>query len=281
MGTQGLPKGPNWTARTLYPPILPIIATRDPVEHAQRRRPWNRGFSTAALKEYQPIIAKRVAQLVESLASEQGVVNLVERISFFTYDFMGDMAFGGGTEMLKEGDKDGLWGLIHKGLDSCIIYDHLPWLPHFVKLLPGGAGDIRKMRGTFLKRTASRFNAGSKTKDLFYYLSNEDGGDAQSPSPALVISDGALAVVAGSDTTASVLSNIFWCLLSHPEVYKRLQQEVDQYYPQQEDALDTTHHTKMFYLEAVINEALRLYPAVPSGSQRAPIPGEGDKVIGP
>lgn len=36
-----------------------------------------------------------------------------------------------------------------------------------------------------------------------------------------------LAMVAGSDTTASVLSNIIYLLLSHPADYKKLQEEVD------------------------------------------------------
>ncbi len=68
----------------------------------------------------------------------------------------------------------------------------------------------------------------------------------------MVISDGVLAFVAGSDTTASVLSNIFWCLLRHPDVYKRLQAEVDAFYPPGENSLDAKHIKDMYYLEAVM-----------------------------
>lgn len=69
---------------------------------------------------------------------------------------------------------------------------------------------------------------------------------------AQVIADANLAIVAGSDTTASVLSNIFYYLLRDPAAYKRLQKEVDEYYPPGEDATGTQHHTKMVYLEAVM-----------------------------
>ena len=73
-----------------------------------------------------------------------------------------------------------------------------------------------------------------------------------------MIADGTLAIVAGSDTTSSVLSSIFYCLLTHPEAYVRLRAEVDAYYPPGEDALNTKHHAEMPYLNAVMYVLLGL-----------------------
>lgn len=84
------------------------------------------------------------------------------------------------------------------------------------------------------------------------FQSNEDGAEKESPPAAVVISDGVLATVAGSDTTATALSNTFWCLIRHPAAYRRLQAEVDKYYPHGEDALDPKHHPEMPYLEGVM-----------------------------
>lgn len=112
------------------------------------------------------------------------------------------------------------------------------------------------------------------------------------------MSEGVIAVIAGSDTTSSALSNAFWSLLRHPECYKRLQAEVDHYYPPGEDALNPQHHANMVYLDAVLyvflhtdfcnvlnsrprNEVLRLYPVVPSGSQRSNAVGAPGKAFGP
>ena len=68
----------------------------------------------------------------------------------------------------------------------------------------------------------------------------------------IVTSDAVLAIVAGSDTTATTLANVFFYLMSNPEAYKRLQAEVDKYYPPGEDPLDPKYHTQMTYLDAVM-----------------------------
>jgi len=50
-----------------------LIAQRDPVKHMHQRKPWNRAFSSTAMKEYEDIVANRVRQLVGCLE------NLVDR----------------------------------------------------------------------------------------------------------------------------------------------------------------------------------------------------------
>ena len=61
-----------------------------------------------------------------------------------------------------------------------------------------------------------------------------------------------LAIIAGADTTSSVLSNLFWCVLQQPDIYKRLREEVDSFYPPGEDSLDGKFINDMPYLEAVV-----------------------------
>ena len=67
-----------------------------------------------------------------------------------------------------------------------------------------------------------------------------------------LVDDGILAVTAGSSTTASALASMFFCLLSHPNTYASLQNEVDKFYPKGEDALVTKHHQDMVYMQAVM-----------------------------
>ncbi|KAJ3546904.1 hypothetical protein NM688_g5462 [Phlebia brevispora] len=281
MGSQGMPKGPSWDGRGMHQPVKSMIAVRDPAEHQRRRRPWNRAFNTAATKEYEPMLKKRAVQLVEALEKQSGIVDLAQWISYFSYDFMGDMVFGGGTELMANGDSEGLLRTMKEGFDITQVYDHVPWISHYTKNIPTIGKKHKTFRSMAISRTAERYKHGSTTKDLFYYLSNEDGAEKESPSQAMVLSEGVLALVAGSATTAGTLSTAFFCMLKNRETYQRLQAEVDKYYPSGEDSLSTKHHQDMPYLEAVINETLRLFPALPGGSQRAPQTGKGDKICGP
>ena len=97
--------------------------------------------------------------------------------------------------------------------------------------------------------------------------SDEPGAEKEEISFDIVINDGDLVVIAGSDTTKTVLASLFFYLLSNPEKLAKLRDEIDRFYPPGE-SLSSKHFQEMAYLDACINEALRLSPVVPSGSQR-------------
>ena len=53
---------------------LPLIGIRDIDEHLNRRRSWNRGFSSAAVKGYEELVGKRAKQLLRKLEEQQEVI---------------------------------------------------------------------------------------------------------------------------------------------------------------------------------------------------------------
>ena len=55
-------------------------------------------------------------------------------------------------------------------------------------------------------------------------------------------------MAAGSDTTASALGSLFYCLVAYPDVQDKLRAEVDKFYPSGADATNSVNHGDMPYL---------------------------------
>lgn len=73
-------------------------------------------------------------------------------------------------------------------------------------------------------------------------------------------------LLAGRDTTASLLANTWWTLARRPDIWAKLRAEIDQLHgerPVYEEIKD------MKYLRWILNECLRLYPPVPGNARVA------------
>jgi cytochrome P450 len=111
---------------------------------------------------------------------------------------------------------------------------------------------------------------------------NEDGEGAHPPlSKEAVVDESMLALIAGSDTTGTALANAMFYLITHPECMSRLRAELDaaagEGAAQNADA-EGDRLAELKYLQAVINETLRLQPVGPNGVQRK-APEAGGPVV--
>ena len=84
-------------------------------------------------------------------------------------------------------------------------------------------------------------------------------------------------IIAGSETTATVLSALTFYLCHTPDVYDKLKHEVRSRYKRSEEI--TSLSATFSYLTAVIHEILRIFPPIPFGMPRIVPPG-GDTVNG-
>ncbi|KAF9000695.1 cytochrome P450 [Cyathus striatus] len=267
MGIDGLPKGPFWDGRIPEnEAVRPLISIRNISEHARRRRSWRKAFNTSALKGYESFVARRCLQLIEKLGKESIPVDLAKWISYFSYDVMTDLAFGGGSDMIQNGDTEGTWQLIEAGQRNAIFMSHVPWLGMLFMKLPFFAKDLKAFREHAKLCAARRLRSSSNHKDIISYSVESDIAQCDKNKLLEVINDGGLAILAGSDTVSSVVTNLFYLLLCHPASFARLREEIDFFAI---DCTDCARLTHLRYLNATINETLRLFPPVMSGSQRA------------
>jgi len=205
------------------------------------------------------------------------VVNLTQWLSFFTYDAMNSLAFGAKASMIRDGDEDGVWAMLEAGQVNAVFMSHLPWLGSWILKTPWFGKDLKAFRTLAKQRAMQRKKEGSQHKDIFHHIMDSDGIATQPPSAAEVVSDGGLAIIAGADTTSAALAHSLYFLMSNPAQYRRLQAEIDAL---GEGTADHGKLAQLPYLNAVINESLRLLPPVLTGSQRIVEPGSGGKMIG-
>ncbi len=84
-------------------------------------------------------------------------------------------------------------------------------------------------------------------------------------------------MVAGTETTSTLLSGATWYLCKNPDKMKKLCDEIRSFGSADELTLQSLQNT--VYLSAVLQEALRVYPAVPAGGMRL-VPKEGYTICG-
>ncbi|RPD60598.1 high nitrogen upregulated cytochrome P450 monooxygenase 2 [Lentinus tigrinus ALCF2SS1-7] len=271
-----VPRGPGMKGVSMSHTQVTMMGIQDPEEHARRRRPWNRGLNQAALKEYEGHIMNRAQLLVRRLEEQHGGTDLSKWLAYFAQDVMGDMAFGGVTELIRDGGHNNVFSVLEEGMIAAATLSQLPWLGIYLGFVPGVARKLTAMIRTMADLSIKRLERGSTTRDLFYYLNDEDLPDTPPPPPQQLADDGLLAVVAGSDTTAAALNNLFYCLLTNRATYVALQAEVDQVFRPEDDPYNAHRYQDMHYLRAVIYEVLRLYhPAAIGGQRQVPRNGHG------
>ncbi len=112
--------------------------------------------------------------------------------------------------------------------------------------------------------------------DFIYQILNSSS--AKSLSQTEIILNMALFISAGTDTTATALTGWTYFVSTHPDVYSRLTSEIRGALTTESDIV-WEKVRGLRYLEATLNEALRLFPPSPASQQRI-VPRGGATVHG-
>jgi tryprostatin B 6-hydroxylase len=98
-----------------------------------------------ALREFERRELVYVHQLENKICQSQGrPMNMSLWFNLFSFDVMGDLAFGKPFGMLNTEEKPFAIELLQSGQRNNVVYTVLDWLPVLFRYIPGAAGAIKR-----------------------------------------------------------------------------------------------------------------------------------------
>lgn len=253
-------------------------------QHRRLRRIFAPAFSDRALKAQEQLFHRHVDMLVSKLrevASSGKSVNMVDMYQFTTFDAMGDLTFGQPLGLLENG-KYSDW-VRHvfdaiKVIPIAQLIQHYPLVNYMFKRFEPKF--VTDMKYNHFKHSADRVDLrlkkGSDKPDIWNLVLSAQ--DSEKLSIEEMYTNAEVFLLSGSETTGTSMSGFTYYLLKNPDKLRRLTKEIRSGFLRSDDiTFDSTAGLK--YLNACIQEAIRLYPPVPAGVPRV-VPPEGRQMLG-
>ncbi|KAF3009994.1 hypothetical protein E8E13_011362 [Curvularia kusanoi] len=279
----------NWYSRPSNG-VEGLIQAQNPHEHARVRRVFKPAFSDRALKEQEPLFLKYVNQLIGNLRTavnekpETGI-DLVRNYNYTTFDVMGDLTFGEPLHMLDNSEYDPWVSLIFASVKFGSIFNlqaYYPWLEAIIQAILPPSFQKKKMEHFQYSadRVTKRLEKGrdSEGSDLWTRVLNQDEGKPLPLTRGEMDANAVTFMIAGTETTATLLSGLTYYLLQNPDKLRRLSTEIRSAFADPKDVSMETI-AALPYMAACLKEALRLYPPVPIGLPHV-TPANGTTICG-
>ncbi|KAL1890217.1 hypothetical protein Sste5346_008371 [Sporothrix stenoceras] len=270
-------------------PGVSTITMANDADHARQRRALSHAFSTKALMEQEHIIRSYIdvfSDKMKDFARKGTPVNLVAWLAYCTFDIIGDMALGEPFGCMDNEDFRFWVPLISASIKAGAFEQATRRVAQtggttqklLLKLIPDRIRVTRRQHLQYSKEKILKRmeQTQSDHKDFLYYLIKqlENGSIGKDE----VIVNGALMIIAGTETTAGFLAGLFNHLLRDQRVLDTLVREIRDNFESDKD-LSFERLRQLPYLMAVIDEGLRIFPSAPIGFART-VPIGGDTVDG-
>ncbi|OGM45572.1 cytochrome P450 monooxygenase [Aspergillus bombycis] len=264
-------KDPSFYSSTLSGPEGVFRAPRD--RHGYLRRQMSHGFSEKSMREQEDTIRHYADLMISYLSTQangqkENVVDFTRWYNYFTFDVMGQLVFGESFNCLQSSDFHPWVSIIFDSIRYNVYVrcaQFWPWLSPVIRRLIPKSFQRRKIEQQALSREKAKYR---KTihdgrNDLVANLLKPNSGvtDPEYQSTVQTL------IVAGSETTASLLCGVTFHLLNNPAKLEKAVKEVRNEFDSAEK-ISFVSANKLHYLLACINEALRVYPPVADGFPR-------------
>ena len=267
-----------------------LISASEP-DHARFRRILAPAFSEKSVYEQEAMVTKHANLLVHKLrglaqdgpTQNTAVVDVLKWFNYTTFDVIGEFIWGSSFGCLDEGVSHP-WIEVIAQFKVALIVGAFKFYPPLDRILnfitPKSAmADLWMIWKTTEDKISQRLALPDDRKDVISYMvAGSDADLSHHMSREETEINSMLLVVAGSESVTTVLVGAIHWLVRTPDVLQNLVREVRTAYPREEDITGTSL-SKLRYLNAVIQEAMRLCPTIPDGMRRQ-IPTGGAPVAG-
>jgi len=251
-------------------------------DHRRFRRLFAPAFSDRALRNQEPLFQRHVNKLISRLQqSTTGAVDLVKMYQLTTFDIMGDLSFGQPLGLLENSQYSPWVQAVFDSIKAIPIAQFIQYYPILNTLFRLVEPKfVRDMKYSHFRHSADRVDQrlarSSDQPDIWNLVLAAKGNQKLSLEEMYCHAD--VFMLAGSETTGTALPAVSYFLLASPDKLARLTFEIrDRYKSEVEITMEST--ASLQYLNACIQEALRLFPPVPVGVPRI-VPVGGKTIAG-
>ncbi|KAF6229935.1 hypothetical protein HO133_004272 [Letharia lupina] len=265
-----------------------ILTVKSDVEHSRMRRVLTHAFSEKAMREQEPLIQEYVDLLMNSLheTAEEGPQNMVSWYNFVAFDIIGDLTFGQSLKCIRKGNSQWItfMNVIFKTGRRVSVFKYFPHLTPIMvplmrrsKIYKSSMRSFENTRAMVSKRMATK----TDRKDFMSYAlrAMERGDPSMMMSKEEMMVTFEVLMVAGSETTATLLSGVTFQLLKNPDVLHKLVAEIRSTFAHSHEITMVSVNNLKYQL-AVLDEALRIMPPVATALVRLVPSGAGEVVGG-
>ncbi|PHH88593.1 hypothetical protein CDD83_7335 [Cordyceps sp. RAO-2017] len=252
------------------------LVTLNMEDHARLRHELVPAFSERTLRLQEPIMQGYVDLLVRRLGEEsrggEQPLNLRDWFNFYSFDIIGNLGFGSDFSGLEHSKLHPWVRAVTQNVREfaflqMLMYMGLQRLVHMLansSLLKGRVLHENLTRQKLLARMA----AGTERPDLLEPLLRLK----EAMPLEQIFANGSLLIIAGSESSATLLVATVSFLAENPAAMRRLTDEIRTSF-RNEDEITLTTVNNLRYLFACVSESLRRFPPVPTGLPRVTPPG--------